>query len=351
MKSLLSAAVPLSLKACMFAALLSLAACDKKPPTTDAAPTTAPAKPAASAQPKLKIAVVPKGTTHEYWKSIHAGAKKAEKELGNVEITFRGPEKEDDREQQISLMENLISAKYDAIVLAPLDENALVAPTKQATAAKIPVVVMDSGLKAVAGTDFVSFVATDNENGGKMAGARMAELLGGKGKVLLLRYVEGSASTALRENGFASAAAAAGLTVVDPKRYAGATRATAQEASENLLAANGDVVGIFCPNESTTFGMMLALKARGMNGKVKFIGFDSSKETVDAMAAGDINALVVQSPIRMGYLAVKAAADALAGKKVETRIDTGVTLISKDTMNTPESKELLSPDLKALLGN
>jgi len=311
---------------------------------------------AASSATSKRIAVVPKGTTHEYWKSIHAGALKAQRELGNVTITFRGPEKEDDREQQVALMENLISAKYDAIVLAPLDDRALLLPVQQAGAAKISIIIMDSGLQGQVGKDFASFVATDNEKGGSMAAARMSQTLksstaGGKPKVLILRYVEGSASTALREKGFVDAIVKdPSLTLVDPKRYGGVTRATAQEAAENLLAANPDIAAVFCPNESTTFGMMLALKARGMAGKVTFIGFDSSPELVEAMAKDEIQGLVVQNPIRMGYLAVKAAADALAGKPVEPRIDTGVVLITKENMNTPESKELLSPDLKTLLG-
>lgn len=314
---------------------------------------------AASAAPSKRIAVVPKGTTHEYWKSIHAGALKAQRELGNVTITFRGPEKEDDREQQVALMENLISAKYDAIVLAPLDDRALLLPVQQAAAAKIPIIIMDSGLQGQVGKDFLSFVATDNEKGGSLAAERISELLKPsptstptQPKVIILRYVEGSASTALREKGFVDAISKnPALTLIDPKRYGGVTRATAQEAAENLLAAHPDIAAIFCPNESTTFGMMLALKARGMSGKVTFIGFDSSPELVDAMAKGDIQGLVVQNPIRMGYLAVTAAADALAGKPVEPRIDTGVVLITKDTMNTPESKDLLSPDLKSLLSN
>lgn len=311
---------------------------------------------AANSAPSKRIAVVPKGTTHEYWKSIHAGALKAQRELGNVTITFRGPEKEDDREQQVALMENLISAKYDAIVLAPLDDRALLLPVQQAGTAKIPIIIMDSGLQGQVGKDFASFVATDNEKGGSMAAARMSQTLkkgaaGGKPKVLILRYVEGSASTALREKGFVEAIAEdPSLTLVDPKRYGGVTRATAQEAAENLLAANPDIAAVFCPNESTTFGMMLALKARGLAGKVTFIGFDSSPELVEAMGKDEIQGLVVQNPIRMGYLAVKAAADALAGKPVEPRIDTGVVLITKENMNAPESKELLSPDLKSLLG-
>ncbi len=299
----------------------------------------------------LRIAVVPKGTTHEFWRSIHAGAIKAEKELGDVKVTFQGPQKEDDREQQVSLMENLISSKYDGIVLAPLDDRALVAPVKQAMAAKIPVVIIDSGIKAEAGKDYVSFVATDNEKGGSLAGQKMGELLGGKGKVLLLRYSEGSASTALREKGFVDAIGKfKDITLLDPHRYAGATRDSAQQAAESLLAANADIQGVFCPNESSTFGMLLALRSRGLAGKVKFIGFDASGELVEAMRKGHIQGLVLQNPVRMGYLGVKTAVEHIRGKKVEERIDTGVTLVTPQTMDLPESKELLSPDLKSLLG-
>lgn len=300
---------------------------------------------------KLRIAVVPKGTTHDFWKSIHAGALKAGKELGDVEITFRGPEKEDDREQQVALVQNLISAKYDAIVLAPLDDRALVGPVKQAAAAKIPVVIIDSGLQAKVGEDFVSFVATDNEKGGELAGKRLGEAMGGKGTALLLRYQEGSASTALREKGFVNAISQfKDIKLIDPKRYAGPTRASAQEAAENLLLANSKVDGVFCPNESSTFGMLLAMRGRGMTKKTKFVGFDSSDAMVDAMKKGEIDGLVLQSPIKMGYLGVKTAVEAIRGKKVDQRIDTGVVIVTKDNMDTPESKELLSPDLKSMLG-
>ena len=325
-----------------FAAVVALAlgagGCEEKK-----APEVAGAgKPAPTAAAK-RIAVVPKGTTHEFWKAVEAGARKAGTE-GGLDITYRGPEKEDDREQQLALIQNLIGSKFDAIVLAPLDSKVMVEPVRQATAAKIPVIIMDSGLEGEVGKDYVSFVATDSEAGGRLAGEKMASLLPKGGKVLLLRYMEGSASTALREKGFVDAISkASGVTLVDPKRYAGATRATAQEAAENLLAANGDIAGVFCPNESSTFGMMLALRSRGMLGKVTFIGFDSSPELVEAMKTGEIAALVLQNPIKMGYLAVQAAADALAGKKVEPRIDTGVAIITKENMGSPENAELLAP--------
>jgi ribose transport system substrate-binding protein len=306
------------------------------------------AAPTSAAPAAKRIAVVPKGTTHEFWKSVQAGAMQAQDESkGAVAVTYRGPEKEDDREQQVALMQNLISAKYDAIVLAPLDSRILVEPVKQAVAAHIPVVIMDSGLEGEAGKDYVTFVATDSEAGGRLAGEKMASLLPKGGKVLLLRYMEGSASTTLREKGFVDAIGkAAGVTLVDPHRYAGATRATAQEAAENLLAANGDIAGVFCPNESSTFGMMLAMRSRGMLGKIAFIGFDSSAELAESLKNGEINALVLQNPIKMGHLAVQAAADALAGRTVAPRIDTGVAIVTRESMTTPEHAALLFPGKK-----
>jgi ribose transport system substrate-binding protein len=314
-----------------------LAACgESKPAATPQTTTPAAAK---------RVAVVPKGTTHEFWKSVQAGAMLGQDDAaGAIVVTYRGPEKEDDREQQVSLVQNLVSARYDAIVLAPLDSKALLAPVRQARQAGIEVVIMDSALEGEPGADFASFVATDSEAGGRLAGERMATLLPDGGKVLLLRYLEGSASTAAREKGFVDAIAKApGVTLVDPRRYAGATRATAQDAAENLLAANGDIAGIFCPNESSTFGMMLALRSRGMIGRVAFVGFDSSDELVDALRAGEIAALVVQDPIKMGRLAVKAAADALAGRPVERRIDTGVAVVTKDNLAEPDIARLVNP--------
>ncbi|MFZ4575549.1 MAG: substrate-binding domain-containing protein [Phycisphaerales bacterium] len=324
---------------------IALCACDRSPSGGAAkAPETAAKKP-------LRVAVVPKGTSHDYWKSVHAGALKAQRELGGIEITFRGPEREDDRDQQVSLIQNLIASKYDAIVLAPLDRDALAGPVREAKAAGIPVVVIDSGLAGEAGKDFVSFVATDNRKGGEMGGKHLAEAMGGKGKVLLLRYSEGSASTTEREEGFVEAVSRyEGITLLDPKRYAGVTRATAQEAAESLLASNGDITGVFCPNESSTFGMLLALKSKGLAGKVRFVGFDASDAAVEALKQGQIDALVLQNPIRMGQLGVTTVVEHLRGKAQPPAIDTGAALVTPQNMNNPEMKDLLAPDLAALLG-
>ncbi|MBL8878217.1 MAG: substrate-binding domain-containing protein [Phycisphaerales bacterium] len=333
--------------------LCALGGCDRSAPPADsgsgsATPTNSRVAPTApvSTKPagvKKRIAVIPKGTTHDFWKSVQAGAMKAQAELGNVEIIFRGPEKEDDREQQIALVENFISTAVDAIVLAPLDDRALLAPVRQAMNAKIPVIIIDSALRGEVGRDFVSFVSTDNEKGGRLAGQRMGETIGGKGTALLLRYQEGSASTDERERGFVDALAKfADVKLNDPKRYSGATRATAQEASENLLTTYENMQGIFCPNESSTFGMLLALRSRGLAGKVKFVGFDASPELIDALRKGEIDALVAQNPMKMGYLGVKAAGAALAGEKVEPRVDTGAALVTRESLATPEIREILN---------
>ena len=300
----------------------------------------------------LTIAVIPKGTTHEFWKSIHAGAIKAARETG-VEIIWKGPLKEDDREAQISVVEDFVTRGVSGIVLAPLDEVALRAPVADAVRVNIPVVIMDSGLKS---DDYVSFVATDNYAGGKLAAQRLIELLKGKGKVIMLRYMEGSASTAAREQGFLDAIAASpGITVVSSNQYGGATTETSYRASENLLSPykNPDgslaIDGIFAPNESTAFGMLRALQDGGIAGKVRFIGFDSSIKLVEALRNKEIDGLVLQNPVRMGYLAVKTMVQHLKGEKVEKRLDTGVTMVTSDNMDLPENKELLEPDLSQWL--
>jgi len=297
---------------------------------------------------KTVIAVVPKGTTHEFWKSIHAGAMKASRE-DSVEIIWKGPLKEDDREAQISVVEDLISRGVSGIVLAPLDDAALRQPVANAARSGIAVVVIDSDLK---GSDFVSFVATDNYRGGRLAGEHMIQVLNGKGRIIMLRYQEGSASTTNREQGFLDAVSQApGINVVSGNQYAGATTEAAYRASENLLAplkGSGKTItidGIFTPNESSTFGMLRALQDGGFAGSVRFIGFDSSPKLVEALRDGHIQALVVQNPFRMGYLGTKTMVAHLRGKAIEKRIDTGVMLITRTMMDNPDIRSLLQPDL------
>jgi ribose transport system substrate-binding protein len=305
----------------------------------------------------FRIAVIPKGTTHEFWKSIHAGAVKAERELNaagvKVRIDWKGPQKEDDRSQQIQVVQNFISAGVSGIVLAPLDDTALLSPVRAAVSAGIPVVIIDSDLKGEAGKDFVSYISTDNYHGGVLAAKRLGELLGGKGKAILLRYQEGSASTTLREKGFLEALKKdfPAIELLSSNLYAGATTETAYKTSQNLLTRfQGEVEGLFTPNESTTFGMLRAMKDAGLAGKVKFVGFDASEALVKAMKDGEIHGLVLQNPIKMCYLGVKTMVGHLQGKPVEKQIDTGAVVITPENMDQPEMKLLHSPDLTEWLG-
>lgn len=298
--------------------------------------------PAPAARP-LKIAVIPKGTTHVFWKSIHAGAVKAGREL-NADVIWQGPQKEDDRKLQIEVVQNFISRQVDAIVLAPLDDVALVTPVKTAMARGIKVVIIDSGL---ASDDYACFAATDNLLGGKLAARRLAEVMGGKGKALMLRYAEGSASTMQREQGFLEGIqeAAPEIELVSTNQYGGVTAESAFQASQNLLTKFGEVTGIFCPNESTTFGMLRALQTAGKAGRIHFVGFDASEPLVNALRQREIAGLTVQNPFKMGETGVRTAVAAVRGEAVPKRIDTGVVMVTPETMDQPEIRELLSPDL------
>jgi ribose transport system substrate-binding protein len=288
-----------------------------------------------------RIAVIPKSTSHMFWNAVEAGAKQAGQEVG-VEIIWKAPIKESDRAGQIQLVQQLTADNVDGIVLAPLDFRGLVGPVQAATQSGIPVVIIDSGLEAEAGKDYVSFVATNNQLGGRLGGEKLAELLQGTGKVVMLRYSSGSASTNEREAGFMSVIQKhPGITVLSENRYAGTTSGEAQIAALNMMDVLRQADGIFCPNESSTDGMLQALRKEGLAGKVTFVGFDASRPLVEALAAGEINALVVQNPHKMGYLGVKTLLAHLDGRTVESLIDTGVAVVTRDNMNDPDIQTLL----------
>src|SRR5689334_1203846 len=294
------------------------------------------------------IAVIPKGTSHAFWQSIRAGAERAGRELG-VTVIWRGPLREDDRDSQVSEVEGFVSRGVSGIVLAPLDESALVQPVAEAGRKKIPVVIFDSGLK---GEGFVSFVATDNIKGGRLGGERLAQSLGGKGKVILLRYAEGHDSTGKREQGFLETMKAnPGIEVVSSNQYAGADVEGAYKKAEAILNTykkpDGSlgIDGIFTPNESVSFAMLRVLQDNGWAGKVKFVGFDASPNLITGLRSGAIDGLVVQDPVQMGYTAVKTMVAHLKGQPIEKWIDTGVHVATKDNMDTPDIKPLLEPDL------
>ena len=301
---------------------------------------------------RLTVAVIPKGTIHEFWKTVHAGAEMAGEEL-DVEILWKGSLKEDDRDAQISVVENIIVREVDGIVLAPLDDVALRRPVETAMRSDIPVVIFDSGLQ---GDNYISYVATDNFKAGQLAGEYMTKLLDGKGKVVVLRYSEGSDSTTKREDGFLDVIGTSeGIEIVSSNQYAGVTTESALRAAENLFSrftgagGNLEFDGIFCATEPTTLGILRALQDSGYAGKIKFVGFDSSEKMIAALQAGYLSGFVVQNPFSIGYLGVKTMVRHLRGEKVPERIDTGSILVTKENLNQPEIRELLNPDLNKWL--
>jgi len=300
---------------------------------------------------QLRIAVIPKGTTHVFWKSVHAGALAAARDWSDrgvaTEVIWKGPMREDDRALQVSVVETFIGQHVDGIVLAPLDSKALVAPVQVAREAGIPTVIIDSALDD---QSIVSFAATDNFRGGEIAGHHLADKLGGKGRVVLLRYQVGSASTEAREAGFLKALESyPEIEIVSSNQYGGATRDTAFTASQNLLNRfAGRIDGVFACNESTTNGMLLALREFGLAGKVVLVGFDGGEQNVAALEAGDIEALVLQDPFGMGYAGVDAMVRHLRGEAVDARIDTGVKRVTRADLADPAVQALLNPPLDAV---
>ena len=300
------------------------------------------------------IAVIPMGSTHEFWKTVHAGALKAERELNAagvpVKVIWKGPLREDDRDQQIQVLENFVGRQVNGIMLAPLDSRALVAPVEEAVSVHIPVVIFGSGLRSTAP---ISFVATDNREGGRIAARRLGHLLGGAGNALMLRCQSGSASTEEREAGFLEVMQRdfPGIELLSTNQHAGATRDTARRAAENLLNRfGGEVNGIFTSNESSSAAMLLALRDAGLaGGKVKFVGFDAGDTLIAGLAAGDLQGLVVQDPFKMGYLGVKTVVAVLQGRPVARVVKTDVVLVTPENRNDPVIAALLHPPRGARL--
>ena len=294
------------------------------------------------------VGVVPKGTNHVFWQSVHAGAIKAGEEFG-LEILWNAPQLEIDSSRQISIVENLISRRVDGIVLAPVDADALVTVVERAADAGIPVAIFDS---AISTERIISFVVTDNYKGGVMAAERMGEILGGTGKVGVIGFMPGSASTMKREAGFVETMEKKfpGIEVLGV-RFNMADRAKALAEAENMLTAHPDLAGFFADNESSVDGTVQAVKLRGLAGKVKIVGFDASETLVADMVAGVIDSIVVQDPFKMGYESTRQMSIHLGGGEAEPYIDSGAYLLSPENVDTEQMQAVVFPDLDYWLGS
>jgi ribose transport system substrate-binding protein len=287
---------------------------------------------------KKVIAVIPKGVSHFFWQTIHGGAEAAGKEL-NVEIMWKGPAQETDYSGQINIVEDAINRRVDGIVLAPSHGDALVPIVERAQKEGIPVTIFDSGINT---ENYASYVATDNRKGGVVAAERLAEKLGGKGKIAILGVKAGSVSTDQREQGFKETIEKKypGIQIVD-FQYGEADRTKSLDKATDILTRHADLNGVFASNESSTVGAVQAIKQKGLSGKVILVGFDSSPNLIDDLKAGAIDSLVLQDPFKMGYEGVKAMVAKINGQSPPRILDTGVNLLTKENLETPEMQRLI----------
>jgi ribose transport system substrate-binding protein len=298
-------------------------------------------------QKQRRIAVIPKGTAHVFWQSVHAGAAAAGQEF-HEEILWDGPPNETDYSRQLEIFDSMLNRHVDGVVVAAADKTILNASLDRAAQEKVPVVVFDSGVDS---TNYVTFVATNNFEAGQMGARKLGELLGGKGSVAMIEHAPGSASTMDRERGFKDVMAREfpGMKIV-AEQYSMSDRAKGMAATENILTAHPNLDGLFASSEPSSVGAAQALKSRGLAGKTRFVAFDSSEGLVEDLQAGVIDALVAQDPFKIGFEGVRAVTEKLNGKTPPKKMDLSATVITKADLEKPEIKQLLHPDLAKYLG-
>jgi ribose transport system substrate-binding protein len=305
----------------------------------------AAAAPASAAEPTIPIIV--KDTTSGFWQIVLAGARKAGKELG-VKVPELGAQSESDINGQISILENAVSEKPAAIVIAPTQFKALGKPIDEA-AQKCIIIGIDSAADSKA---FTSFLQTDNVQGGRagadaLAAAIQAQYGKPEGDVALITSLPGVGSAEQRAKGFKEEIAIKypGLKLVADK-VADGMATTALNIMTDLITANPNLRGVFASNLIMAQGAGQAIAENHVASKIKLVGFDSDDKLVKLLKDGNIAALIVQDPYRMGYEGVKTALAASKGEKVPAGVDTGVNTITKENMDSARSQELLNPKIK-----
>lgn len=286
---------------------------------------------------KLKIGVVLKALNSDYWKIVESGAKAAGEKY-NVEVKILGPNAETDVTGQISLIEDQVTRKVNALVVAPSQPASAIPVFGKAKEAKIPVILADTDAKW---DGKVSFVGTGNLNGGKIAGEYFGKKLPKGSKVVILRGALGDPTHDERANGCVEGLKAAGLevAVIQP---ANSERAMAVTVIENILQSKQEFSAVFATNDEMALGAAKALETAGK--KMSVVGFDGSPDALAAITAGKLDASVAQSPYNIGFKGVEAAVKAAKGETVEKRIDTGTEIINADNVKQK------SEELKKILG-
>ncbi|HWQ52815.1 MAG TPA: sugar ABC transporter substrate-binding protein [Bryobacteraceae bacterium] len=276
---------------------------------------------------RLDIVLVSKALDSEFWQRVKTGAEEAARAHQDVRLAVLAPEREVNIDQQVSILEDQILKKVSALAVVPAGVSEVIPVLDKATAAGIPVLLVDTD---VPWQKKLSYIGTDNRLGGRLAGEYIVKALDGKGKVAVIRGVLGVGTHEDRLAGFKEAVAQApGIEVVSVQP-ANSERALGMTVMENLLTSHPEIRGVFATNDQMGLGAMEAIGARGLNGKIVLVGFDATREAARAIAAGQMSAVVAQHPEVMGRRAVEEAIKAARHQPVETRVDTGTTLVTKE---------------------
>lgn len=323
--------------------MVAVTGCPKETPSTDGGTgSTAPAGGGGGGAiaPKFTIAVMPKGTKHQFWQAVKSGAEQAGMEE-NVKVLWQGPANEGNITDQVNLVQTQVTNKVNGIVLAATDSTALVRPLKDAAAKGVKIVTIDSGVTDPEAS--LCYIATDNVEGGRQAAKALAKEMGEKGDAGLLIFQKGSASSDEREKGFKEEIAKhPGIKLVSMLEANDASKA--ESTTTNMLTGNPTITGIFAANEPNGIGAANAVKLKGQAGKIKIVAYDSSDAEIKAIQDGIIQATIVQDPFQMGYKGVKTVLKALRNEKIgEKFINSGMTVVTKDNLSTPEVQKLVNP--------
>ena len=288
-----------------------------------------------------EIAVIVKTVNSTYWQNVQKGAQQASKALGNYTMTFQGPASESAIADQVNMVQNAVSRHVAGIVLAPSDPDALVPVIKSAWEAKIPVVIIDSPVSKDGEHYYQAFLATDNKRAGELCAQALIEHAGTTGDIALMSYVAGAGSEIGRVGGFTDYIKAhSQLHIVGPF-YSQSQMATALNQTTDVLTSNPNLKGIFAANEPTAIGMGRALAQSGKARKVAAIGFDGNEDLQNFVKDGTINAIAVQGSFQMGKLGVETVAHVISHEKVAKLSDTGVVMVTRENIGSPEAKNVL----------
>ena len=295
----------------------------------------------------VTIPVIVKDTTSPYWQIVFAGARQAGKDLG-VNVPELGAQSESDISGEISILENAVSEKPAAVVIAPTEFKALGKPIDEA-AKKVPIIGINSAANSKA---FTSFLTTDNEVGGKIAADGLAAAIAAKygkaeGDVALITHLPGVGSLEARNKGFKEELAAKypGLKLVADKVSDGQAT-TGLNIMTDLITANPNLRGAFADNLIQCEGAGQAVAENKKGDTIKLVCFDADDKTIGFLKDGTVAALLLQDPYRMGYDGVKTVLAVSKGEKVPANVDTGANLITKANMDGEKEHALLYPKVK-----